>query len=139
MSLNKMMGAGFGLTLSAMLLATGAMAEVQHQPQAQAREGANETESQTEGVPPKAEECKQLAVDEHDTDYDFEGKEVYENNAKDFDASELENGEPFELRVDLLGEGNSMYNITCQMDADENVTFEKIEKSSSSQANPGGA
>ncbi|WP_110686031.1 hypothetical protein [Salinicola aestuarinus] len=139
MSLNKMMGAGLGLTLSAMLLATGAVAEVQHQPQVQARDGANETASQSEGVPPKAAECKQLAVDENDTDFDIEGKEVYENNAKDFDASELDAGDTFELRVDLLGEGNSMYNITCQMDADETLTFESLEKTASSKANPGGA
>lgn len=139
MSLTKMIGAAAGLSLGAMLMAGGVMAEDKGQPQAQAEAGAQETKTQVEGVPPKAAECKRLAVENNDTDHDIEGKSVYENNADDFDASELESGDTFELRVDLLGEGNSLYNLTCQMDANENVTFDSIEKSSSSKANPGGA
>ncbi|WP_110656715.1 hypothetical protein [Salinicola halimionae] len=149
MSSKWMMNAGMGLALSAMLVAGGAMAQdkTSDQPetdkqsgsQTEDQQGAHETETQEKGAPKLAKECLDLALKQDEDREEFRGNSIYENNAKDYDAGELEKGDTFELLVDLLGEGNAKYNLTCQVDADGNMTYEDMEKTSSVKSNPGGA
>lgn len=148
MSSKWMVNAGFGLALSTMLFAGGAMAQDKTSDvpnidkpagsQTNAQGAASETEVQTEGAPPKALECQKLAVAQSDGE-DLEGYNLYETNAKDYDASELEDGDTFELKIDLLAGGNAMYNVVCQVDAEGKVSYESVEKTSTVKSNPGGA
>ena len=65
---------------------------------------------------------------------EIDGKSIYETNAKNY-----KQGEEFELLVDLLGEGNAKYNLTCKIDADGNMSYEGMEKTSTVKSSPGGA
>jgi hypothetical protein len=137
------------LALSAMLAAGGAMAQdkTSDQPetdkqsgsQTEDQQGAHETETQAKGAPKLAKECLDLALKQDENSEEFRGNSIYGNNAKDYDADEKAKDESFDLLVDLLGEGNAKYNLTCEIDADGNMTYKGMEKSSSVKSNPGGA
>jgi|GEM_PF-1798718 len=145
MSSKWMMNVGMGLALSAMLVAGGAMAqeldeqgEVNKQSGSQVDEQqpAHETDVQAEGAPKLAKECLDLALKKDADSEEFRGNSIYETNAKDYDADEQEKNESFELLVDLLGEGNAKYNLTCKIDADGNMSYEGMEKSSTVKSSP---
>ncbi|WP_110597964.1 hypothetical protein [Salinicola lusitanus] len=141
MATQWMRNAGLGLVLSTAMFAGGAVAQdkTSDQPNVNKQEGAqtneqepaHETETQAEGAPKLAKDCLDLALQKDEGSEKFRGNSIYENNAKDYDADELEQGDTFELRVDLLGEGNAKYNLTCQIDADGNMTYEGMGKSTS--------
>ncbi|OLO06191.1 hypothetical protein [Salinicola socius] len=129
-----------GLALGAMLIAGSAVAqELDGQgdkdkssgSQVGEQQGAHETETQAEGAPKLARECLDLALQEDEGSETFRGNSIYENNAKEYDAEELEKGDTFELLVDLLGEGNAKYNLTCEIDADGNMTYKGMGESTS--------
>ncbi len=140
----RMMSAGMGLALGAMMITGSALAqdkmsdqpEVNKQSGAQIdeQEGAHETDVQAQGAPRLAKACRDLAVQKEDHSEEIDGKSIYETNAKDY-----EQGEEFELLVDLLGRGNAMYNLTCQIDADGNMTYDGMKKTSTAKSAPGGA
>ncbi|MGQ7243213.1 hypothetical protein ACUN9V_07075 [Salinicola sp. V024] len=149
MSSKWIMNAGMGLALSVMLASGGAMAQdktsdeptldKQSGDQTNAQENAHETDVQSKGAPKLARECRDLAVQKDDDGKEFDGNSIYDSNAKDYKASELEKGDTFELLVDLLGEGNAKYNLTCHVDAQGNLSYESMEKTSKVKSNPGGA
>lgn len=70
-------------------------------------------------------ECRQLAMQSADADK-LEDKPLYESNASDY-----EKGESYELKMNLLGKGNVMYNVTCPIDAEGNMSYEGVGESSS--------
>lgn len=133
---SKWMNAGLVLALSTLLFAGGAVAQdkTSDQPNVEKQEGAqtneqeaaHETETQSEGAPALAKQCQDLALQEDDAAEKMEGLSIYETNASDY-----QEGETYELTVDLLGEGNAKYNLTCQVDADGNMTYEGMGKSTS--------
>lgn len=137
MSPKGRMNSGIGLTLGVMLMTGSVMAQELDQSQQQGvdeQQQAHETDVQAQGAPQLAKECLDLALQKEDQAGEIKGKSIYETNAKDY-----KQGEEFELLVDLLGRGNSMYNLTCQIDADGNMTYESTEKSSTAKSSPGGA
>ena len=144
MSMKRMKNAGLGLALGALLFGGGAMAQdkTSDQPnldkqsgdQTSEQEDARETGVQKEGVPKLAQECRDLAVQKDEQSEEIDGKSIYETNAKNY-----KQGEEFELLVDLLGAGNAKYNLTCKIDADGNMSYEGMEKSSTVKSSPGGA
>ena len=138
------MNTGLGLVLGAMLFGGVAMAQdkTSDQPnldkqsgdQTNEQEDARETAVQQKGAPKLAQECRDLAVQKDEQSEEIDGKSIYETNAKNY-----KQGEEFELLVDLLGEGNAKYNLTCKIDADGNMSYEGMEKSSTVKSSPGGA
>lgn len=144
MSMKGTMNTGLALALGALLFGGVAMAQdkTSDQPnldkqsgdQTNEQEDARETAVQQKGVPKLAQECRDLAVQKDEQSEEIDGKSIYETNAKDY-----KQGEEFELFVDLLGEGNAKYNLTCKIDADGNMSYEGMEKSSKVKSNPGGA
>ena len=144
MSMKRMKNAGLGLALGALLFGGGAMAQdkTSDQPnldkqsgdQTNEQEDARETAVQQKGAPKLAQECRDLAVQKDEQSEEIDGKSIYETNAKNY-----KQGEEFELLVDLLGEGNAKYNLTCKIDADGNMSYEGMEKSSTVKSSPGGA
>ena len=144
MSMKRMKNAGLGLALGALLFGGGAMAQdkTSDQPnldkqsgdQTNEQEDARETAVQQKGAPKLAQECRDLAVQKDEQSEEIDGKSIYETNAKNY-----KQGEEFELLVDLLGEGNAKYNLTCKIDADGNMSYEGMEKTSTVKSSPGGA
>ncbi|MEG3114465.1 hypothetical protein R3F72_04885 [Salinicola sp. 4072] len=144
MSMKGTMNTGLGLVLGAMLFGGVAMAQdkTSDQPnldkqsgdQTNEQEDARETAVQQKGAPKLAQECRDLAVQKDEQSEEIDGKSIYETNAKNY-----KQGEEFELLVDLLGEGNAKYNLTCKIDADGNMSYEGMEKSSTVKSSPGGA
>lgn len=144
MSMKGTMNTGLALALGALLFGGVAMAQdkTSDQPnldkqsgdQTNEQEDARETAVQQKGVPKLAQECRDLAVQKDEQSEEIDGKSIYETNAKDY-----KQGEEFELLVDLLGEGNAKYNLTCKIDAEGNMSYEGMEKSSKVKSNPGGA
>ncbi|MED5501641.1 MAG: hypothetical protein VX950_12425 [Pseudomonadota bacterium] len=138
------MNTGLGLVLGAMLFGGVAMAQdkTSDQPnldkqsgdQTNEQEDARETAVQQKGAPKLAQECRDLAVQKDEQSEEIDGKSIYETNAKNY-----KQGEEFELLVDLLGEGNAKYNLTCKIDADGNMSYEGMEKTSTVKSSPGGA
>ncbi|CAO1660385.1 hypothetical protein R5R73_03355 [Salinicola sp. LHM] len=144
MSMKGTMNTGLGLVLGAMLFGGVAMAQdkTSDQPnldkqsgdQTNEQEDARETAVQQKGAPKLAQECRDLAVQKDEQSEEIDGKSIYETNAKNY-----KQGEEFELLVDLLGEGNAKYNLTCKIDADGNMSYEGMEKTSTVKSSPGGA
>ena len=142
--MKRMKNAGLGLALGALLFGGGAMAQdkTSDQPnldkqsgdQTNEQEDARETAVQQKGAPKLAQECRDLAVQKDEQSEEIDGKSIYETNAKNY-----KQGEEFELLVDLLGEGNAKYNLTCKIDADGNMSYEGMEKTSTVKSSPGGA
>ena len=142
--MKRMKNAGLGLALGALLFGGVAMAQdkTSDQPnldkqsgdQTNEQEDARETAVQQKGAPKLAQECRDLAVQKDEQSEEIDGKSIYETNAKNY-----KQGEEFELLVDLLGEGNAKYNLTCKIDADGNMSYEGMEKSSTVKSSPGGA
>lgn len=138
------MNTSMGLVLGAMLFGGVAMAQdkTSDQPnldkqsgdQTNEQEDARETAVQQKGAPKLAQECRDLAVQKDEQSEEIDGKSIYETNAKNY-----KQGEEFELLVDLLGEGNAKYNLTCKIDADGNMSYEGMEKTSTVKSSPGGA
>ncbi|WP_129591346.1 hypothetical protein [Salinicola tamaricis] len=134
-AMNVMRAMVMGVGVSLCLASAGAMAQAQgasqpHHPK--------ETRVLEEGAPEIAKQCLALALDSGEN-REIEGKAIYDTNAWDYAADELDSGDTFELLVDLLGPGNTKYNLTCQVDADGKVTFDSVETSSTVKSNPGGA
>jgi len=136
----RMMSAGMGLALSMMLIAGNTMAQEldeQGDPdkssgsQVDEQERAHETDAQTQGAPKLAKECRDLALKKEDNAEEMEGLSIYGTNAKDY-----QKGEKYELLVDLLGEGNAKYNLTCQIDAEGNLSYDGMDKSSTVKSSP---
>jgi len=142
--MKRMKNAGLGLALGALLFGGVAMAQdkTSDQPnldkqsgdQTNEQEDARETAVQQKGAPKLAQECRDLAVQKDEQSEEIDGKSIYETNAKNY-----KQGEEFELLVDLLGEGNAKYNLTCKIDADGNMSYEGMEKTSTVKSSPGGA
>ncbi|WP_110675711.1 hypothetical protein [Salinicola sp. RZ23] len=133
--MNVMRTMAIGVGASLWLASVGAMAQ---EPGASQPQHAKETRVLEEGAPKIAKQCLSLALDSGEN-RDIQGKAIYDTNAWDYTADDLEGDDTFELLVDLLGPGNTKYNLTCQVDADGQVTFESVEASSTVKSNPGGA
>lgn len=137
-----------GLAFGALLLSGAAQAQdkVSDEPLINKKSGdmvegqdpASETRVQREGAPPLAKQCHELAIEESDEGDEIADNSIIETNAFDYEENS-DSDEPFTLRVDLLASGNAMYNLTCEVDNEGNVTFKDAEKSSTAKSHPGGA
>lgn len=74
------------------------------------------------------EQCQQQAL-QGPKGETLRGKSIEESNAADYQS-----GEAFELHVDFMGHGNTFHNVTCQVDEQGKVTYEKVEQSGQPQS-----
>ncbi|WP_136064333.1 hypothetical protein [Modicisalibacter radicis] len=63
-----------------------------------------------------------------------EGKELAGNPTKgENNARSYTPGEPFELHINFTGHGNTVHNVTCQIDEQGRISFKEVDESGSAK------
>ncbi|MDW5376596.1 hypothetical protein R6258_06655 [Halomonas sp. HP20-15] len=85
-------------------------------------------EVSTEKAQQLMEQCQKKTVQHRD------GKKLTGNPVKsESNAKSYKPGEPFELHINFTGHGNTVHNVTCQIDGQGKVSFKEVDQSGSAK------
>lgn len=83
-------------------------------------------EVSTEKAQKLVEQCQEKTLQHRD------GKKLTGNPVKgESNAKDYKPGEPFELHINFTGHGNTVHNVTCEVDGQGQVSFKEIDQSGS--------
>ncbi len=85
-------------------------------------------EVSTEKAQQLVEQCRDKTLQSN------EGQMLAGNPTKgESDAQSYTPGEPYELHINFTGHGNTVYNVTCQVDAQGKISFKEVDESGSAE------
>ncbi|WP_456269213.1 hypothetical protein M1D97_02700 [Kushneria sp. AK178] len=102
---------------------TLAMAGVAQMAQASVEESADVPQQERELV----QQCHDAAMESKDGD-EFESSRLLMDQQN---ASDYEKGEEMELHINMMGHGNTVFNVQCHVDEQGSVTYEEFQKGES--------